>query len=82
MKTLSPAEHAAALKDRRQVPVRTSYSQLDDGLHVRYTYVKPWPQMAAEQRVTVLALIAADLRMLAEQMDSARLEIAAEELAA
>ena len=80
MKTITPAEHAARLKERQ--PMHASYSQLDDGLHVRFTYTKPWPQMTAEQRCTVLALIAAEARMLAEQMDTARLEIAAEELAA
>ena len=80
MKTITPADHAARLKERQ--PMRASYSQLDDGLHARYTYAKPWSPMTAEQRCTVLALIAADLRMLAEQMDTARLEIAAEELAA
>lgn len=78
MKTLAPIDHIF-LHERL---VRASYNQLDDGLHARYTYTKPWTQMTAEQRCTVLALLAADFRMLAEQMDTARLEIAQEELAA
>lgn len=81
MKTITPAD-IAFLRQQENRLVRASYSQLDDGLHARYTYAKPWPQMTAEQRCTVLALIAADLRMLAEQMETARLEIAAGELAA
>lgn len=80
MKTITPADHAARLKERP--PMRANYSQLDDGLHARYTYAKPWSQMTAEQKCTVLGHLAADLRRLAEQMDTARLEIAAEELAA
>lgn len=80
MKTITPAEHAARPKERQ--PVQPTYSQHDEGLIIRYSYAKPWPAMTAEQKCTMLGHLAADLRRLAEQMDNARSEIAAEELAA
>jgi len=60
--------------------MRAAYAQLERGLVLRYEYVKPWAEMSAEERVAALAFLAADLRALAEQMDEARLEVAAEEL--
>lgn len=72
----------AFVKQQESLLVNANYSHLDDGFHVRYTYTKPLAQMAVEDRCTVLALLAADMRALAEQMETARLEIAQEELAA
>lgn len=80
-RTRAPLSTAA--KGVRQRPLmRAAYAQLEQGFVARYEYVRPWAQMSAEERVAALAFLAADLRALAEQMDEARLNIAAEELSA
>lgn len=79
MKTLNPAELAAAMKARH--PITVSQTRLDDGLTVIIRH-RPWASLTVEQRCTVLGAVAKHLRDLAEDAEAERSEIAAEELAA
>ena len=65
-------------KDARPL-VRPAYAQLEAGLVVRYTYVRAYVLLSAAEKIDVLGFLAADLRLLAEQMDEAQLAIASEE---